>query len=132
MTREGRSPLDEQVIRRALRLDVDEVPARLDPAFVAAAARASSARRGELWLAAGASFVAGWVWAEGLRAVVGGLIGGTGLDPLGATIGVVSSALVVAAPIVSTATQPAVPIAILVAALVAALFERRRLHVAST
>jgi hypothetical protein len=121
--------LDEHVLRRALRLDSDEVPARLDPALVAAAARAARPARRELLVVAGTAFLGGAIWAEAVRTVVSGLLGAGAIDPLGAVIQLGTGALIAAGPALEVATHPAIPIAILTAALLAALSERRRAHV---
>ena len=124
---DDRTLLDEHVLRRALRLDVDEIPARLDPVLVAAAARMSRPARGQLLGIAAAAFVGGWVWSEALRAVLDGVSGL--VDPLGTLIGVATAALIGAGSVADLATYPAVPIAIFTAAVLAALSERRRQHV---
>jgi hypothetical protein len=121
--------LDEHVLRRALRLDSDEVPARLDPALVAAAARAARPARGQLAAVAAVAFLGGWVWSEAVRAVAAGLFEGGVFDPVGAAVQVGTAALINAGPVLDLATHPAVPIAILTAAVLAALSERRRSHV---
>ncbi len=118
---------DEHEIRRALRLDADELPPRLDPRFVAAAARAS--RRGPstgIVLVAGVAFVCGWIWSEILGALVSGVLAFTGVDALGTLIDVANDVLVWVAPIAQAATAPAVPIAILTLAVLATAFERMK------
>jgi len=124
-----RIPFEEHVLRRALRLDPDEIPARLDPAMVAAAARAARPPRRALLTVAAVAFIGGWVWAEAVRSVVGGLLTAGAIDPLGAVIQLATAALIAAGPALDLATHPAIPIAILTAALLAALSERRRVHV---
>jgi hypothetical protein len=122
--------LDEHVLRRALRLDADEVPPRIEPAVVMAAARATAARPREIALAAAVAFVGGWAWSEAFRAVVGGALGVDALDGL---IQIATALALRLAPLIETSAQPVVPIAILTAAIVAALYEQRgRTHVASS
>lgn len=130
--REDPGPLvDEQLLRRALRLDADEMPLRLDPVLIAAAASAPR-RRSDLALAVVVAFAGGWVWSEAFRAIVGGIATG-GLDPLAAAIDVVAAVAVRLAPLAETAMHPVIPIAILTAAVVAVFFEQRGgAHVASS
>lgn len=126
-------PMDEHVLRRALRLDADEVPPRLDPALIAAVAKAPARGHNELVLALVVAFTGGWLWSEGIRAAVSGIAATTGVDPLAAAIRLVTSALVAVAPLAEAATHPVVPIAIITAAVVAVFFERRgRAHAASS
>ncbi|MBU6422556.1 MAG: hypothetical protein KGJ98_03055 [Chloroflexota bacterium] len=121
------SELAEQDIRRALRLDADETPPRLDPRAIAAAARASrSTASTGIVVAASAAFVAGWIWSEIFRALVSGALGLTGVDLLGGGIDLASGVLVRLAPVAQAATAPAVPIAILTLAVIAAAFERTK------
>jgi hypothetical protein len=126
---DDRIPLEEHVLRRALRLDADEIPARLDPALVAAAARAVRPARRDVVIVAAVAFLGGWIWSEAVRAAVSGLLGAGAIDPLGAAIQLATGALVAAGPVLDLATHPAIPIAILTAAVLAALSERRRSHV---
>lgn len=118
---------DERDIRRALRLDADEMAPRLDPRIVAAAARASgsSAATG-IVLAAVVAFLGGWVWSEVVRSLLSTLLAAAGVDPLGTVIDAVSALLVWLAPVAQAATAPAVPIAILVVAVMATLFDRMK------
>ena len=124
---DDRMLLDEHVLRRALRLDAAEIPVRLDPSLVAAAARASQPARRPLLAVAAIAFLGGWVWSEALRALVGGVSGA--IDPLGTVIQVGTAALIGAGALFDLATHPAIPIAILTAAVLAAVSERRRTHV---
>lgn len=124
--------VDEHVLRRALRLDADEVPSRLDPVLIAAAARLPAQGRNELVIAVLVAFLGGWVWSEGFRAVAG-LAATSGLDPLAGLIRLVAAAAVFLAPVAEAATHPVVPIAILTAAVLAVFFEQRgRTHAASS
>jgi hypothetical protein len=132
MTSEHGPLLDEHLLRRALRLDADEVPPRLDPVLIAAAASAPRRASGEVALAVVVAFIGGWAWSEAFRAIVA-VLGPGGLDPLGAAIDLVATAAVRAAPLAEAATHPVVPIAILTAALVAVFFEQRgRAHAAAS
>ena len=121
--------LGEHLLRRALRLDADELPARFDPAVIAAAARMARPDARVIGGAALVAFALGWAWSELLRAIVDAFTAATGIDPVAVGIGLVADGAVAAAPVIGIAMQPAVPIAILVAALGAALFERGRPHV---
>ena len=122
----GPDPLiDEHVLRRALRLDADEVPPRLDATRIAARATASSRGQREIALAVVVAFAGGWVWAEALRAAVAAAVA-AGVDPLGGALDLLAAAILWAAPIAAAATQPVVPLAILVAAAAAAFSERTR------
>lgn len=124
--------LDEHVLRRALRLDADEVPARLDPALIAVASRAARGSARGVAAAVSVAFVAGWAWSEVFRAIVAALAAATGVDPLAAGIDVLAAVAVRVLPLVETAMTPAVPIAILAAAVIAAVYERRgRIHAAT-
>lgn len=128
-----RELLEEHVLRRSLRLDADEIPPRLDPALIAAVAKAPPRGHSELVLALLVAFGGGWLWSEGLRAAVSAIAATTGVDPLAAAIRVLTSALVAVAPLAQAAMHPVVPIAILTAAVVAVFFERRgRAHAASS
>lgn len=123
--------VDEHLLRRALRLDADEVPPRLDPALIAAAASAPRGRN-DVAVAAVVAFVGGWLWSEVFRAIVAVLAAG-GPDPLAAAIEVTAAVAVRLAPLAEAATHPAIPVAILAAASVAVLFEQRgRAHAASS
>lgn len=123
MTSEAGPLLDEHTLRRALRLDADEVPARLDPALIAAAA--APRRNDRLVTAVAVAFIGGWAWSELVRALLGGFVAATGIDPLAVAIGLVTDALVRVAPLAQAATSPVTPIAILAAAVVAVLSERQ-------
>lgn len=127
-----RGPLvDEHVLRRALRLDAEELPARLDPALIAAASRAEEGRTRTLLVAVAVAFVAGWGWSEAVRVLLAALAGATGIDPLATALSVIELVARQAAPLAAVATAPAVPLAILAAALAAILVELRgRIHAA--
>ncbi len=119
--------LDEHVLRRALRLDAEELPPRLEPAFIAAAARASRTRASTgIVVASTVAFAGGWLWSEVLRALVGFVLASTGVDPLGLLIDLVDAAVVQLAPLAQAAATPVVPIAIFVAAVMAAFFEHMK------
>ncbi len=129
---DDRSVMEEHVLRRALRLDADEMPPRLDPVLIAAAARVPAQGRNELLIAVLVAFLGGWIWSEALRAAVG-VVAASGLDPLVGLIGLVAGAALFLAPVADAATHPVVPIAILTAATVAVFFEQRgRLYAASS
>jgi hypothetical protein len=130
---DDRQLLDEHVLRRALRLDADEIPLRLDPALIAAAARMPARGHNELVLAILVAFGGGWLWSEAFRAVLSALAATSGLDPLAALIRVVAAVAMLLAPVAEAAAHPVVPIAILTAAMVAVFFEHRgRAHAASS
>ncbi len=67
MTSESGPLMEEHVLRRSLRLDADEVPPRLDPALIAAAATTSSPSGSGLGLAVVVAFAGGWLWSEIFR-----------------------------------------------------------------
>lgn len=121
---DDRSLMEEHVLRRALRLDADEIPPRLDPVLIAAAARLPAQARNELVIAVLVAFMGGWAWSEVVRAALG-FAATSGLDPLAGLIRLVAAAAVLLAPVAEAATHPVVPIAILTAAVVAVFFERR-------
>ncbi len=123
----GHELFDEHDIRRALQLDADEMPARLDPRVIAAAARASrSSMSMGIVLAASIAFVGGWAWSEIFRALVTAVLASTGFDLLGTLISAIDAVVVGLAPIAEAASAPTVPIAILAAAVIAAAFERMK------
>ena len=132
MTLENGPLLEEHVLRRALRLDADEMPLRLDAALIAGAARASAGRPRELVLAIVVAFLGGWLWSEAFRAILGSLVPAV-IDPMATAIQIVAAVSIAAVPIVDAATHPVIPIAILTTALVALFFEQRgRAHAASS
>ncbi len=118
--------VEEHVLRRSLRLEADELPPRLDPVLFAHVARTSDQARRRLAIAVVVAFVGGWVWSEVFRLALVGLSALTGFDPLGATLDALAGLAVAAAPLVTAALSPAIPIAIFAAAVVAALSERTR------
>jgi len=131
--------LDESTLRRALRLELDERPPRLDAAALARAAERDSVRERRTTFLSAVAVAA----ALSLAAAVAGafdqlpltLVALLSLDPLDAAI---LGMQVVAVPLdalVGVAMQPAVPLAIFAAALVALATERtreRRAHVHSS
>ncbi len=120
-----RDLLSEPEIRRALRLEADEMPPRVDAALIAAAERASRSRSASgLAFVGVAAFLGGWIWSEAARALLGALLAATGVDPVGTLIDLANSALATLVPIGAAASAPAIPIAIAVAAVIAALHER--------
>ena len=62
--------LGEAPLRRALRLDADELPRRLDPAAIAAAATAQRSRRAEKVFASAAAFASAAVFASATAVAV--------------------------------------------------------------
>jgi hypothetical protein len=117
--------VDESVLRLALRLDADEVPSRrLDPALIAAAARAGIAPR-TFAVAILAAFAAGWIWSEAIRLAVDVLTAATGVDAAHVILELVAAVAMRLAPLADLATQPAIPVAIFAAATIAIMFERR-------
>lgn len=119
---------DEAVLRRALRLDAEEVPARLSAALIAAAALDRAPGRGRILATAATAFVAGWAWSEVFRAFTGALFAAGAVDPTAVVVGVLTSVAIRVAPLAEAATQPAVPIAVMAAAAIAFLHERGRTH----
>lgn len=128
-----RDVLAEHVLRRALRLDADEMPPRLDPALIAAAAAARPAQgQQRLVIAIVAAFIGGWVWSEIFRGIVAGVLAATGTDIVGTAVGLVTEVAIMAAPYAATLTDPVIPIAVLAAAAIAFLAERGRSHAAAS
>lgn len=119
-------PMDEQLVRRALRLEADEVPPRLDPALIAAAARSGRDRSRDVALIAGVAFLGGWLTSELSRVAVGALTSLVRVDPLALAIETVAAGAVRLAPLIEAATSPAIPLAVAVAAMLAFAFEQRR------
>lgn len=117
--------IDEQLLRRALRLDADEAPPRLDPTLIAAAARAGRDRSRDIALVGIVAFLGGWLSAEVSRLAIAGLTSIVGVDPLALAIQTVASAAVKVAPLFELATSPAIPLAIGAAAILAFIFEQR-------
>jgi hypothetical protein len=125
--------LDEQLLRRALRLETDEVPPRLDAAVIAAAARSgrlvfggSDLRSRDVALVAGVAFLGGWLSSELSRVAIGAVTSLVGVDPLALAIEVIAAGAVRLAPLAEILTAPAIPLAIGAAAMLAFAFEQRR------
>lgn len=125
MSEDGRF-FQESELRRALRLDADELPPRLDPALIASAARAGRERSRDLVIVAGIAFLGGWLFSEVSRVTIGALLSLTGVDPLALAIQLVAAGAVRLAPLAELATDPAIPLAIAAAAMLAFAFEQRR------
>lgn len=120
--------LDEHRLRYALRLDAEELPPRLDPALIAAAARTRSDRSPDLPLVAGAAFVGGWLAAELSRFAIAAAASVLGVDPLAVAIQALTAVAVQAVPVTQVATSPAIPLAIAVVAALVIAFEQRRIR----
>jgi len=122
--------LDESTLRRALRLELDERPPRLDAAALARAAERDSVRERRTTFLSAVAVAA----ALSLAAAVAGafdqlpltLVALLSLDPLDAAILGMEAVAVPIDAVVRVAMQPAVPLAILAAALVALATERTR------
>jgi hypothetical protein len=123
-----RELLEEDVLRRALRLDGDEIPPRLDPAIIAAAARAPERGQHQLTIAVVVAFIGGWMWAEVFRGLVTGLLAASGFDPIAIGVEVSTALAVRVEPLARAAMDPAIAIAILAVAVIAVLAERGRSH----
>ena len=122
--------LDESTLRRALRLELDERPPRLDAAALARAAERDGVRERRTTFLSAVAVAA----ALSLAAAVAGafdqlpltLVALLSLDPLDAAILGMEAVAVPIDAVVRVAMQPAVPLAILAAALVALATERTR------
>jgi hypothetical protein len=126
--REEHGLLDEGLLRRALRLDAAELPPRLDPALLAAAAAQRTTARGPILTVAAVAFAGGWVWSEIVRGIAGALLAAGGVDPVAVAVDVVTAVAISAAPVAEAVAQPAVPLAVMTAAAIAFLHERGRAH----
>ena len=118
--------IDERALRRALRLDADERPPRLDAAALRAMAERPSTSP---WLAMVAgtalALIAVAAAAAGLRVAVelaALVLSGTALDFAVGAVTFLSPAIELA---LSFVTQPSTPLAILACALLAIYYERR-------
>lgn len=118
---------DERDLRRALRLDGDEMPPRFDPAALAAAARVTALSRravAAMVVAVVATGIVGtFVWQELLDLAP---LGVSAL--LGAAIGVVAMVATVLLSLAQAASEPVVPaslLAVLAVVIVYELVERR-------
>jgi hypothetical protein len=122
--------LDESTLRRALRLEADERLPRLDAAALALAAEGAGVRERRATLLSAFAVVATASVAAALAGVFDGLpltlIALLSLDPLDAAILGMEAVAVPIDAVVRVAMQPAVPLAILAAALVALATERTR------
>lgn len=118
---------DEHSLRRALRLDADELAPRLDAALIASAARAGRERSRDLIIVAGIAFLGGWLFSEVSRAALAALLALTGVDPLALAIQLAAAGAVRLAPLAAMAADPAIPLAIAAAAMLAFAFEQRRI-----
>jgi hypothetical protein len=125
MSDDGRT-LDEHRLRTSLRLEVDEVPARFDPALIAAAARAAEHRSSDLVPAVALAFVGGWIASEIWRVAIGTAAGLIGADALDLAVRAITAAAPVVAPLVAVVAGSVAPLGLTLAALAVIAFQQRR------
>lgn len=121
-----RSMLDEPRLRAALRLEADEVPPRIDPALIAAAARVADRRSSDLVPTIALAFVAGWVASEVWRIALGTAAGLVGGDAIDLVVRAIVAAAPVAAPVVALVSASAVPLGLALTVLTLIALQQRR------
>lgn len=123
---DDRGLFEESRLRAALRLDADEVPVRLDPRLIAAAARSARPAPSDLLAPLAVAFVAGWLFAEMSRAALSAAAGALGPEGLGLAIDTVSAVARVVVPLGGIAWSALLPVAIAAAVTLVVAFDRRR------
>lgn len=119
---DDRHVLDETVLRRALRLERDEVPPRFDTAAIAAAAAAERPRRSAVFVGLAAAGLVGivsslvWSTVFGAGPAIADVVLHFALDVV-----IVLATLLV--PIADAVSQPIVPVSLIAACAVALAFE---------
>lgn len=124
---DDRGLFEESRLRGALRLDAEEIPARLDPRLIAAAAR-SARPTSDVFPAAAVAFAAGWVVSETWRAALAALPSIVGEDVFGIAIDAVAAGAVILAPAAAAVASAALPLTVASAALIAIALGQRRAH----
>lgn len=120
--------LDERLLRQALRLESDEMPPRLDPALIASAARAGSARSDVLPVAI-AAVAMGWVLSQLTGTALGIVITAVGPGGLALAIDGVTAAARVLGPATAIAASVSLPFLVgAIALVVLAIAQRRAQH----
>lgn len=117
--------MDEAGLRRALRLEADEMPPRLDPALIAAAARTTRTGSDVLPAAAVAS-VAGWIVSETWRAALAAIPPVLSEGAFRIAIDAFTAAVIVLAPAAALAASAALPFTAVAGALIVMAFAQRR------
>jgi len=122
--------LDESTLRRALRLEVDERPPRLDPSALGVAAEREAVRERRAAVLSATAIAAvlsiAAAFAGALDQLPFALVALLSLDPLDAAILGVQVAAVPLDAVLRIVMLPAVPLAIFASALVALATERTR------
>ncbi len=122
--------IDEGALRRALRLDAGERPPRLDAAAIAVAAEREAVRERRAAVLSGVAIAAvlstAAAFAGAFDQLPFALVALLSLDPLDAAILGVQVAAAPLDAVLRIVMQPAVPLAIFAAALVALVTEGRR------
>ena len=120
--------MDERILRHALLLESDEMPPRLDPALIASAARARSARSDVLPVAI-AAVAMGWVLSQLTGTAVGIVVTAVGPGGLGLAIDAVTAAARVLGPAATIAATASLPFLVgAIALVVLAIAQRRAQH----
>jgi hypothetical protein len=117
--------MDERLLRQALRLESDEMPPRLDPALIASAARAQSARSDVLPLAI-AAVATGWVLSQLTGTALGIAVTAIGPGGLALVIDTVTAAARVLGPAAAIAASVSLPFLVGAAALIVLAIAQRR------
>jgi hypothetical protein len=118
--------LEERILRAALRLDADEIPARLDPRLIAAAARAARTPGTDLLAPVALALAGGAILAELSRSALGVAGSAIGPEALRVAIDALTAAARVVVPVAETVTAGAIPFAIAAIAALAIAFDQRR------
>lgn len=118
--------LDERTLRASLRLDADEIPARLDPRLIAAAARAARTPGSDLLAPVAVAVVGGGLFAELAR--LGLTAAGTAVGPEGLRVAIdaLTAAARVVVPVAGIVTGAAVPLVVAATLALAIAFDQRR------
>lgn len=120
--------MDERILRHALLLESDEMPPRLDPALIASAARARSARSDVLPVAI-AAVAMGWVLSQLTGTAVGIVVTAVGPGGLGLAIDAVTAAARLLGPATAIASTASLPFLVGAIALIfLAIAQRRAQH----
>ncbi|OGN77498.1 MAG: hypothetical protein A2082_06340 [Chloroflexi bacterium GWC2_70_10] len=124
----GQDQLEEARLRRALRLEADEVPPRLDAVLIAAAARTARPTGSDVVPVAAAAFAAGWIVSEMWRAALAAVPSVLGEGAFRLAIDAFTEAAIVLAPAATLAASAALPLTAAAAALIAIALGQRRTH----
>jgi hypothetical protein len=120
--------MDERILRNALLLESDEMPPRFDPALIASAARARSARSDVLPVAI-AAVAMGWVLSQLTGTALGIAVTAVGPGGLALAIDAVTAAARVLGPAAAIAATASLPFLVgAIALVVLAIAQRRAQH----